>query len=101
MEPLYGPGRVPQLARVLGADRSGVVPQRPDPLDARERQACLPVLARGAVVGCVELNENMVGLITASEQAFLDQLRNTLGIAALAACLLGRSGRAAASTRTG
>src|SRR5439155_11909101 len=34
-------------------------------------------------------NENMVGLITASEQAFLDQLRNTLGIAALAAGGLG------------
>ena len=31
----------------------------------------------------------MVGLITASEQAFLDQLRNTLGIAALAAGGLG------------
>ena len=33
LEPVYRSGRVPQLARVPGADRPGVVPQRPVPLD--------------------------------------------------------------------
>ena len=34
LEPVHGPGRLPQLARVLGPDRHGVLPQRPGPLDA-------------------------------------------------------------------
>ncbi|TMC57301.1 MAG: HAMP domain-containing histidine kinase [Chloroflexi bacterium] len=84
------PGPAPLIADASGKVVYDPTGQRTgSTLDARERQACLPVLARGAVVGCVELNENMVGLITASEQAFLDQLRNTLGIAALAAGGLG------------
>ena len=34
VEPVHGSGRVPELARVLGPDRHGVLPQRPGPLDA-------------------------------------------------------------------
>ena len=34
LEPVHGSGRVPQLARVLGADRHGVLPQRAGSLDA-------------------------------------------------------------------
>ena len=34
LEPVHGPGRLPELARVLGPDRHGVLPQRPVPLDA-------------------------------------------------------------------
>ena len=34
LEPVHGSGRVPQLARVLGTDRHGVLPQRPGALDA-------------------------------------------------------------------
>ena len=34
VEPVHGSGRVPELARVLGADRHGVVPERPGALDA-------------------------------------------------------------------
>ena len=36
LEPVHGSGRLPQLPRGPGADRYGVLPQRPAPLDARE-----------------------------------------------------------------
>ena len=34
VEPVHGPGRVPELARVLGPDGHGVLPQRAGALDA-------------------------------------------------------------------
>ncbi len=34
LEPVHGPGRLPELARVLGPHRDGLLPQRAGPLDA-------------------------------------------------------------------
>jgi len=58
-------------------------------LDPRERQACQPIVMQGRLVGCVQLNNDPRSLIAQPEQVFLDQLRNTLGIAALTAGGLG------------
>ena len=38
LEPIHRPGRVSELARVLGPDRSRVVPERPAPLDADQQR---------------------------------------------------------------
>ena len=49
LEPVHGSGRVPELARVLGTDRHGVLPQRAGPLDADQgRRANLTLAARAA-----------------------------------------------------
>ncbi len=79
----------------LIADASGTVVYDPtgqrtgSTLDARERQDYTPILAQGAVVGYVQLTDSPRGVITAPDQLFLDQLRSTLVIAALAAGGLG------------
>lgn len=86
----YGPGRP-----LLIADASGRVVYDPSglrtgsTLDSREREACAPIVAQGKLVGYVELADFPRGVITPPEQGFLDQLRGTLIIAALAAGGLG------------
>ncbi len=58
-------------------------------LDPRERQLGQPIMAQARTVGYVEFNNDVRGLIAQPEQIYLDQLRSTLGIAALAAGGLG------------
>ena len=50
VEPVHGPGRLPELARVLGPVRHGPLPERPGALDAdagRQRALHRPRAARG------------------------------------------------------
>ena len=50
VEPVHGPGRLPELPRVLGAAGHGVLPERPDALDAdagRQRALHRARAARG------------------------------------------------------
>ena len=49
LEPVHGPGRVPELGRVLGPERDGLLPERAGPLDAVvERRLALRGRARAA-----------------------------------------------------
>ena len=59
-------------------------------LDERERKNWSPIVTqRGTLVGYVQVADDDRGAITAPDQLFLDQLRSTLVIAALAAGGLG------------
>ncbi len=48
LEPVHRSGRLPELARVLGTDRPGLVPQRPGPMDAGAATSTRPSWSRSS-----------------------------------------------------
>ncbi len=93
--PGMGRGQMRGRPSLLLADASGQIVYdergtRGGPLTADERATAVPVASNGRTVGYLAMNGAVTrGIMSPAEQDFLDQLRNTLVIAALLAGALG------------